>query len=360
MSIVLQKYSSHSISVAKDAPVDKTFTGTSEDVQKYLVHIINEAVTPPKGQQQIRGQYFKFRSLSERVASNLKAIVLDKTQAVWDEKVRDNAIKLLEVEKEVQKDIQAMGKDIRKGSLLQIKCLINNEITIVLVKIDDKTYLDEEVMKLKQGLPLDTRVQKLAIIKFDDIGQDISLLLSDTNSTISRYWRSDFIVADPLRDSKTNTNSAFNAIDKLLQKKIKPKSKQDYYFIRNQLIISFRQESFNFDDLVNNIKLYEPLSEELDEKIFSNFIYDLEKLPNDSKNPFDTQFDIEPKTIKARLNNNKIMIDEHFELNVKGEVSDLKTRLGVGIDPKSNRKYVKIYSDEGYNTFEKDFPEANL
>ncbi len=358
MPLELKEFSFHSVSVTTDAPVERTIDGEVEDVQNYIKHIIMEVTTPPKGQQHIRGQFFQFKSMAERVASNLTSVLLDDRQDLWVEKVLDNANKLLSVEKDAQAEIQQLGRNIRKGCLLQVKCTLDDIKTLVLVKIDDNTFLDAEVMKLKTGLPLDTRMQKVAIVKFNDAGIVESLLLSDTNSTISKYWRADFMEAEPIRDPKINTQNAFNAIDKLLQTAIKPKSKQDYYFIRNQVIISFRQESFTFNDLVDQIKSYKPLDEKLDEKAFDGFVSKLEALPTDPKKGFDTQFEIEPKLIKAKLNN-KIMIDEHFELHVKGEVSDLKSRLGVGIENGTNRKLVKIYSDEGYMTFEQDFKESN-
>ncbi len=354
MSLELNKFSFHSISVKDDTPVARTIDGDAEDVSNYVKHVITEVTTPPQGQQNIRGQYFNFKSMTERVANNLKILAFDDNNEIWEEKIVDNANKLLEVEKDTQTEIQQLKKNIRKGCLLQIKCILNDIRTLLLVKIDDHSYLDAEIMKLKTGLPLDTRMQKVAIVKFHDSGTLESLLLSDTNSTISKYWRADFLEAEALRDSRTNTTNAFKAIDKLLNKAIKPKSKQDYYFIRNQVIIKFRQESFTFNELFEDIKKYEPIGEGLDKSSFDDFVVKLEKLPQDKVHGFDTQFDIEPKIIKAKLNN-RIMIDDSFELLVKGEVSDLKSRLGVGIEDGTQRKFVKIYSDEGYNTFEPDF-----
>ncbi|WP_182003005.1 nucleoid-associated protein [Acinetobacter lactucae] len=354
MTLTLEKFSFHSISVSDETPLERTISGEINDVKNYVEHVVKEVTTPPKGQTQIRGQFFVFESMEERIASNLKKIALD--SAEWELKTIDNAIKLLSVEKKTQEDIAQLNKTIRKGCLLQIKCLIDNKTTLLLLKIDDNTFLDAEVMKLKTGLPLDTRMQKVAILSFDDESNVESILLSDTNSTISKYWRDDFFAAKPLRDSKTNTKNAFNAIDKLLQQTIKPKSKQDYYFIRNQVIIKFRQESFAFNDLITDLKAYQPLGEQLDQKNYGKFIENLEKLP--ANKDFDTLFDIEPKIIKAKLNN-RLVIDDHFELHVKGEVINLKSKLGVGIDEDTQRKFVKIYSDEGYDTFEPDFSRNN-
>lgn len=355
MAIIIQKFSFHSISVTETAPVARVITGRSEDVEKYLEHILREATTPPKNQENIRGQYFKFKNTSERVAANLKAIVLDSTNAIWDEKVIDNAIKLLDVEKNTQERIAQLG-NIRKGCLLQVKCKIEDELTIILVKIDDKTFLEETDMQLKRGLPLDTRVQKLAIIKFDASGKDTSLLLSDTNSTLSQYWRDDFFVVDPIRDSKKNTINAFNEINKVLTSQIKKSSPQDYVFIRNEITMAFRQESLNFDDLVEKLKTYEPLSEKITEQKYTKFIKELEKLPNDLKKGFDTQFEIAKDEIKARMLVNKMVIDEHFELKITGDVPDLQNKFGKGKE-EDGRKFVKIYSEKGYDKFDNNFAD---
>ncbi len=355
MSIILDKYSFHSVAVTEAAPITRVVTGNPKDVQEYLERILKDAITPPNDQQNIRGQFFKFKSMSERIAANLKEIVLDTENTVWDTKALDNAIKLLDVEKKAQKQIEKMGRAIREGCLLQVKCKINDELTICLVKIDDKTFLEETAMQLKRGLPLDTRVQKLAIIKFNDSGTDTSLLLSDTNSSISQYWKDDFIVVSPIRDSKTNTNNAFDEINRVLTSKVKKSSPQDYVIIKNEVIIAFRQESLNFDDLIEKLKKYEPLSEKLTEKKYADFLADLEKLPSHPNKGFDTQFEIAKGEIKARLVN-KIVIDEHFELKITGDVPDLQNKFGRG-EEEDGRKFIKIYSEEGYNKFSKDLTE---
>lgn len=355
MSIILEKYSFHSVAINETDPIARVVTGNPKDVQEYLERILKDAITPPKDQQNIRGQFFKFKSMSERVAANLKEIVLDVKNTVWDAKALDNAIKLLDVEKKAQKKIEKMGRDIREGCLLQVKCKINDELTICLVKIDDKTFLEETDMQLKRGLPLDTRVQKLAIIKFNATGADTSLLLSDTNSTISQYWREDFIVVDPIRDSKTNTNNAFDEINKVLTSNIRKLSEQDYYYLRNQIIISFRQESLNFDNLIDGLKKYEPLGDNLTKEKYEKFIEKLEKLPSDPKKGFDTQFDIAKGEIKARLVT-KIVIDDDFELKVTGDVPDLQNKFGTG-EEDDGRKFIKIYSEKGYDKFNSDFTD---
>lgn len=352
MVLDIVNFSFYSISVSEDAPMERSIAGAAEkDVKEYVEHIITEVTTPPKGQQQIRGQYYHFRSNSERVAKNLLEMAADLDKSEWNIRAIDNANKLLEVEKDTQVEIDRLGSKIRKGCLLQVKCLIGIEKIIALIKIDDNTFLDEEVMKLKSGLPLDTRMQKVAILKFDTSNVVSSLLLSDTNSTISKYWRADFLIADVNRSEQENTKNAFGEIDKLLKRNIRPVSEQDYYFLRNQVILSFRQTSFDFSDLVEKVKQYQPMNDSLDQEKVKVFIQRLEALPNDKSKGFDTQFDIDSGAIKAKLNNT-IVIDEFFELKITSNIDDLATKLDVGIDD-DGQKFVKIYSDKGYNKFNK-------
>lgn len=357
MNIELEKFSIYFLSVGNNLPKEIITDGEIEDndINNYIKHIINETTTPPKNQKQIKGQYFNFKNMDELVARNLKEIILDLTNKKWKELTASNAKKLLDVEKVVKDEIAQLKHEVRSGCLLQIKCKLNNHPTLFLVKIDDNTFLDNDIMKLKTGLPFKTRMQKVAIITFNDKFAVESLLLSDTNSNISKYWKTDFLIAEPLRDEKTNTSNAFNAIYKLLKTSIKKKSSKDYYFIRNQVIIDFRKERFSLSELVDNLKKYEPIDDKLDSDTYEKFITKLEQLPTSDKSSFDTEFDIEPSVVKAKLNN-KIMIDNNFELIVKGEVKDLMSKFGTGIDEETNQKYVKIYSDEGYDMFERSTP----
>lgn len=358
MDIVLEKISVHFLSVNNGSPEKRIIDEKIEnnDIKNYIKHIIIETTTPPKNQERIKGQYFKFKNMDELIARNLEQIVSDSTNEKWEELTTSNAKKLLDVEKVVKDEITNLKNGIRSGSLLQIKCKLDKQPTLFLIKIDDNTFLDNEIMKLKTGLPLKTRMQKVAIIMFNDKFEVQNLLLSDTNTNISKYWKANFLIAEPLRDEKTNTINAFNAIDKLLKNSIKKKSVKDYYFIRNQVIIDFRKERFSFNALVDSLKEYKPIDDKLDSDIYKQFINKLEQLPINDKNPFDTEFDIEPKVIKAKLNN-KIMIDNNFELIVKGEITDLRSKLGTGIDEETNQKYIKIYSEEGYDMFERSNPE---
>lgn len=352
MSFELQCFSFHSISVKSGVVGERVFDGASkDDVENYIKHVLMEVTTPPKNQTRIRGQFYNFRSMEERVASNLKAMIETLDSDDWALRAEDNAKKLLDVETDVQKSIDHLKHDVRQGCLLQVVYRNKSTLSIAVLKIDDNTFLDSDVMALKTGLPLNTRMQKVALVTFNDNGEVDDLLLSDTNTKISAYWRKDFLEAIEIREASINTRLAFDAIDKLLKRNIQKKSIQDYYFLRNQLVLDFRKDSFDFTALVDKFKEYSPVDANLDKTSMDNFINKLQDLPNTPNKEFDTQFTIAENVIKAKLVNS-IMIDDIFELKVKQPVEDLENKLDVGKDD-NGRKYVKLYSDQGYEAFKK-------
>ncbi len=352
MSFELKCFSFHSISVKSCLVEERVFDGAStDDVENYIKHVLTEVTTPPKNQTRIRGQFYNFRSMDERVASNLTAMIEGVDSGDWVLKAEDNAKKLLDVEIDVQKSIDHLKHDVRQGCLLQVVYRNDTALSIAVLKIDDNTFLDSDVMALKTGLPLNTRMQKVALVTFKNDGKVDSLLLSDTNAKISAYWRKDFLEAIEIREASLNTRLAFDTIERLLKKEIQKKSIQDYYFLRNQLVLDFRKDSFDFTELVGKFKEYSPVDPNLDEASMDKFIANLQTLPKMPNKEFDTQFDIAENVIKARVVNS-IMIDDIFELKVKQPIEDLENKLGVGEDS-NGRKYVKLYSDKGYETFTK-------
>jgi len=44
-----------------------------------------------------------------------------------------------------------------------------------------------------------------------------------------------------------------------------------------------------------------------------------------------------------------VFVDTNFELRINGDIDDLKSRIAADSDAKG--KFIKIYSDKGYNEF---------
>ncbi|MCO6508326.1 MAG: nucleoid-associated protein [Snodgrassella sp.] len=328
--------------VRKNIPVE---SDDNKNLLEYTTKVITEIYTPPKRQTQIRGQYYTFSNEDELIPRYLKQINQDPT--VWEQLTEKIAKKLLSIEVKVYDKVANLN-GLREGSLLQAHFTFKNEQKIALIKIDTNQILDK-VLKIRDGLPVKTRVQKVAVISFDSSNIITSLLLSDTNSKITEYWRDAFLNSEPVQTNEQNTKNAFEAIDTFLKRKIKSISKQDFYYIRNKVILDFRKNSFEFNNLVSDLQNYEPINDDLAVK-FNKILSEFEELPQ-GKKKFDTQFEIDPTMIKARLKKQKMVIDNNFDLIIKTPVEDLKTIFGVGVD--DGGKFVRIYSEDGYNAFKR-------
>jgi hypothetical protein len=339
-NLIVQEYSLHKIDITSQGPVELALDGNTNDLKDYAQSVLTELLNSP------RSRYFDFSSVQELVPSSLISIL---NGGDWKAKAVGIAQKLYDVEMNAQERIEQMGVEIRKGCLLQLKVLHDNETKFVIVKIDDDEFFDESDLKIKVGLPASkTRIQKAAVITFSDNLEIDGLLVSDSKSKITEYWYLYFLVAKQLQDSETNTKNAFNAIDKLLNKEVKSISPLDYWFLRNEIVNHFRnEEALVYDELVEKIKSHKPESEVF-KKEFDTFVKKFEELPEKSSKPFDTQFDLESKVISARIVKT-VMLDNNFELRINGEISDLKNKIFAEADSKG--KYIKIYSDTGYNQF---------
>lgn len=90
---------------------------------------------------------------------------------------------------------------------------------------------------------------------------------------------------------------------------------------------------------------FEPDNTSLDLKKLKE---DAKKLP-ESKN-FDSHFVIVKSVIKARIKK-QIRLAENLELQIKGEIPNYEKVFSTGED--TNGKFLKIYSDKGYEVFHK-------
>ena len=235
---------------------------------------------------------------------------------------------------------------------MTLKINHNKETKFVIIKIDDDEFFDETDLRLKTGLTASkTRLQKAAVVSFASDNTVSELILSDSKPKITEYWYLYFLLAEQLTDSETNTKNAFNAIDSLLNREVKKVSSIDYWFLRNEVINHFRnEEAMAYDELVEKIKKHNPENKKFKDK-FDDFVKKFEDLPKKSPNPFDTQFDLESGAIKARMVKN-VFLDDNFELRIKGEIANLKSRVSASKD--GGGKFIKIYSDKGYDEFSRD------
>jgi hypothetical protein len=315
--------------------------GPDTDFTGYTKALIQEL------QESDRQKAYLFPSADTEVARQIKELKDDISN--WDDATEVIAKRLFREEKKVQDEVAHMNVKLRVGSLVQIFAEVDGQEIMIITKVDHSTYLNEDTFKEQNGLPVNQKVrtQKTAIINFDENGEISTLQLSDTNAKISRYWWDDFLEAQEVNPSERNTIKAFNAIDNLLSRKVKKKGfLSDYWTIRNAVISYFRtRNSLTIDTLVQDVlDGYQPDDNKLDITKLKTDVRDLPK-----NHSFDSQFDITVSAIKARIVK-QINLAQNLELKFTGDVPDLKNLIKAG-EEESGRKFIKIFSDEGYSQF---------
>ncbi|HEJ9467169.1 TPA: nucleoid-associated protein [Proteus mirabilis] len=324
----------------EDSSVTERPLEQNNDFVTYCSKVLQELVKTK------RNKGYKFRDINELVPNHVVSLIVNQDE--WELKTKSIAEKLLDVEIKAQANIEKLNTQIKKGALLILLLLIDNNKRFAILKIEHNGFLDEKDVTLKQGLPEKARLQKTCLVCINDSNKIEHLLISDSGAGISKYWWNDFLATVELSNSETNTKNAFMSIDKFLKDEIKGISPTDYWLIRNDTITYFRNnETFAFDDFVEKINQHNFENENLREKK-EQFIAKLSKLPEDERKGFDTQFELDEKVLKARMKKT-IVLDENFELKINGEISDFSNKIKADID--SLGKYIKIYSDIGYKEF---------
>ncbi len=344
MNLEVQEYALYKMDLAFTEPQKLTLTGSTTGLEAYAELVLKELLTSE------RSRNYQFTDMDELVPSQLLRFD-GMTTAEWLESAHKIAKKLHSVEESVQQRIKHIN-DVSSGGLLQLKIIHDNTLKYAVVKIDENDFLDEQTLELKSGLPAKTRIQKAALASIS--GNSITeLVLIDSKAKITEYWYLHFLVAKELNSSESNTLNAFSAIDHFLVTEVKKKSPADYFHLRNEVVCYFRNEDgFAFDEIVDIFSKQKVENNELKSE-FPELIEKFKSLPNKKTKPFDTQFDIKPDVIKARIRRT-IVLDTNFELRLNGEVDDIRNKIIPEKD--SGGKYLKIYSDTGYDTFTDNNP----
>lgn len=333
-------FSLYKMDVDKTAHETVHFTAQTDGVTEYVKTVLEGVLASSKTRQ------FKFLQEGDSVPLQLIGILNDRY--AFEINSEEIVKKLHSVEVKIQSKIAQMNRKVKEGAFFQIFIKHNELYKYLMLKIDNNGFLDLDQLIVKAGLPSSkNRTQKAAVVTFDN-GKISELLLSDSKTTITPYWYNEFLCAVPINSSEKNTKNSFSIIDTHLNK-IKEKSKFDYFIIRNIVINYYRNhDEFVFDDLVERVREHRVENNEVLESYFPQFVKEFDNLRH--KNKFDTHFDLTRGIIKAKLYNVSIFLDENFDLKVKGTIDDLRSKFGVGEDYLG--KYVKIYSDEGYDNFD--------
>ncbi len=314
------------------------FETSEKDIKEYLDGLIHEIIESP------RRQAFKFKEEPSQTKSKIEKL----STPDFNSASVSLSNKLLSCEIEAQQKMEKVTK-LREGSLLSAHFDIGDKKHLILVKIDHAGYLDESTLRKKSGLPEKQRAQKCAVFPFDGETLDPVIIVIDSNPTVTEYWWKHFLELTPLSSPEKNTVSAFTAIEKLLKSKVQKFSPSDYWTLRNAVVSYFAtRPQCHFVEMIDEIiSEYKPDVSSLD---MQELATEAKKLPTIGKG-FDTHFDIVSGVITSKIRK-QIPLVENVELRITGEVKDMKNTFDTGIDD-DGRKFLKIFTDEGYEAFHK-------
>jgi hypothetical protein len=285
---------------------------------------------------------FKFSSETSEVRGSLK----DMLNNDFDKGAKTNAERLLRIELEAQEKIKQLPVEIQKGILLQVCIEHDDKINIILTKADHGEYLDEADFQLRSGLALKRKIFKTIVIEIKNEEID-SIFVSDTNTSMSKYWWRDYLELTEVYTDAHNTTTSLDMLDLKILNPIKNKYKADHTILRNSIIGYFRnKEEFDMSCFIEStLQNYTPVDENLDiEKIIEK----VKALPQKYK--FDTKFTIEKTEIKKRKIQSIMKLNESIDLILNDHIENLGDLIQSYSDEEGN-KYVKIKSIEGYERF---------
>ncbi len=333
--IIILEAALHRIDIHDDEMGSALNIGNDTDFNSYVTDLMDDIYESP------RYKAFKFKSLTSEVSIAISPIQREK----WDIQSAIIAKRLHKTEKDKQEKYEKLTT-FRTGSLLQLLVSVDEKISLIITKVDHDAYLNENNLKEQFGLPKNKKSQKTAIIGYEDDETISEIRISDSNTKISEYWYSDFLEAEELQSSEKNTNLSFDSIDQSLRRNLKSKYKSDFWTLRNGVISYYRSNThFVFNDLIKNVfSSYKPYDNNLDMDVLIDKISDLPK-----KHNFDTQFELSP--IKAKIKE-IINLTKNLDLQITGEIENFPSTFTTG-EETNGRKYLKIYSDKGYNEFNK-------
>ncbi|MCF0106147.1 MAG: hypothetical protein HUJ53_05250 [Holdemanella sp.] len=280
------------------------------------------------------------------VVSLIKDVLHSDMDAITD----TIAYKLIECEKMAQDKIYKMGKNIKKGSLIQAFVEIDeDEYQYVIAKVEHSNWIDGSTLQDNIGFSKDTmNIWKSAIFKLYKINDicliDKILIYMDSSS---KYWTVSFLELEEVRDDFSNTYKAYRAIDSELKSMIKPVSQRDYVRLSNEIqnTINTPQE-INYNQYIEElIDTYEPSNKEIEKDVIKDTLL---ALPDRKK--FDKDFKTVPTSI-INKRTKKYAIAKGIELTIKSDASDFSKSIVSTMDHGKRVIQIICEDDETYEAF---------
>lgn len=300
---------------------------------------------------------FKFAENSSGMAKTFSDLLMKIDTDEFDNEFKEttNIVSKKLCQAQIEHTINHSGiKPPKKGSLVVVVIQSEEIVEVLITKINLESFIDIQDAIRKAGLPDEKAVQKSCFITYQVGNEKVEVqdvFVSDSGTTISRYWSNDFLELIELTSNETNTKNAFNIIEQIIVRNCKKKSKKDYVDLRNNLVGYFQtSSSFNLDSMIDYvIGDFQPDNEEVN---ISKIKESLTALKENKK--FDSSFDIELTAINTRFKR-VYKISDEIELRTINHIENLNTKIVASID-EYGEKILKIrnISEEVYQSFKEE------
>jgi len=314
----------------------------NNDLQSYLTSL-RKSIT----EQQERRSY-SFASKSTEFNTALGDFFLGETLESASQSLAERLL-LKEEATEDRYGHLAKGRDslLNKGSFLQFLFKSSGKLSYLGVKIEHESYLDENDLKRKSGLPEKSRIYKACVVNFGSDGSRAEALVFETKK--SRYWWDGFLELVMKLSDDENTRRAVRAVVGILTKNLESDFPDDYKDLRNLVVSGFKKKDrMNYNGFIDNLfDTYVPKKEEL-KSVIPNILEKLKSAPK--KKGFDTQFNLIPSAVPYKQI--KVKLTSEVELIYVDGMNKISDVIWSE-ETKDGKKLVVINSPTGFYKFEK-------
>lgn len=328
----------------------------SEDAIEFINNVINETMTNENTRKYLRksdttevissiNKLIHYENLEEDSQSGEVAVAVSINSIVYRISER-----LMQAEIEAQAGIEATGRSLRKGSLIQSLVKENDRYRYVLIKVDHSMYLDTINLYKRIGLPLEEKILKSCVIDYDNNHNIVNISLYDSTKKMAYYWWSGLLELEPANKDDINTKKALFKISSTINNVVGKTSPPDATILRNRLKGYFNSNSqFDLNEFMKKviddypIKVNENNEASFDKVVLKNKIKAL------STKHFDNQFNIDINVINKNKSDT-YKIDDRISLTLHDEVENLTDKIVVNDE---NEKYTLKLLDIPKDVYDK-------
>lgn len=315
---------------------DESFDNFAYDlIQGINENVVTKEYAPTSQTTQVVANVKKIINITMDESNEAKIINRASTYMI------DIANRLLNKEMEKQDQIMKMGKNVKKGSLIQAAIREKDSLYYLLAKVEHTSFVDDADFLIKTGFSSEQKkIWKTCI--FDCEVEDDEITINNAHiylNTPAKYWASDFLELREVSTDSENTKRAFRSVDALLKRDLKKKAPSDYTIIRNSIVWHMKKEiQLDYNNMINSIfEGYVP--EIATEEDIESLREKMLQLPEKKK--FERLFTVVPKEIKAKIKQ-IYQVNDGIEIKVNGYIEDIKETISAYEDNDTGTKYIKI------------------